>query len=263
MKIRYSSRYFRESENRNSLSPEEELFIAQLENDIELEKEILFIRQKFSIPKDGYPEETMGDDYFEVIAERFSGRFKTINKEVNCDKFKKTGIQDDYTLLHYYLGLTCQKYNLHDFWIDSFECLIVFNVFPLLQRAEVLITYFGKGDYLSRKYIASYHSLVTPNNTMIYILQKCSKRQLHNWINNVWKKGLENEINQLPIHPKTHIQMLRVYQRIDKLKKQGNNSKQIADKLSKENLGFYGHESIKPMYNRYQQYLTSLKTKKG
>ena len=260
MKIKYTSKYLPSWQQQKSLTDEEELFITQLENDKEFEEEVLRLRRKFNIPKDGWPEEKMGDRYYTTILDEFFRKTAVLKKEKDYKHLKSIDILDDSALFSYYSKSLCQSFNLHDSWVFSFACFIAFNIFPLFPAINQ-ISYIGKESYLRR--VIDIYKNESVNNLIIIISQKYTKKHLHDWIDSEWSKGLEKEINQLPKHPYSHIGILNVYKRIVELKKLGKTSQQIADILYEENLGIYGHESIKPMYNRYQKYLNSLKSKKG
>jgi hypothetical protein len=207
-----------------------------LEQSEEFEKDILYLREKYNIPKNGYPYGT--GFYYEDQLE---------NNIIEA-------IYDDSDVI-------TKKLKLPLYWSGTISFFAIYNQFLTPERVSMWIHYLGSSDE------SSFLNLI-PNETrdksvFIEIREKLSKEQLHQLIDQEWeeiKKGMDLNLFEMPQHRMVRASLARrIVEMRDKIEKGKAKIKfgDIVGVLQKENqdndlYDILSEDYVKNLYHRWK-----------
>lgn len=211
-----------------------------LEQSEEFEKGILFLREKYKIPKKGYP-------------------FK--------EGYYTESLFDDETIEALYddSDIITKKLKLPLYWSGTISFFAIHNLFLTPEKISMEIHYLGgfmtPNDFIFHKTL---ENGAKDKSIFIEITEKLSKEQLHQLIDQEWKEiqdGMELNLFETPQHRMARASLAkRIVEMRDKTPESKSKIKfgEIADILQKENQGndlydVLSEDYVKILYYRWKK----------
>ncbi len=191
-----------------------------LENSIDFEKSIIYLRKKYNIPVNGYPFDLKKHPIEWIM-------FDTI------DEFFEESSR-----------ITEEVLNLPSYWMGGISYFAFYDVLITPERMPIWVKAIKqKGDHS--------HSL------HIVLQERMSKAEVHKWIDEIWN-DIEENMQSIPTAKKHKMLRSEIAKRIVDMKdKQDMKFRQIADKLQEDyqDSDFYdvlNENNIKTLYHRWK-----------